>query len=229
MNFLTAGAAAFAVITPLYGILAFLFFSKNCRLRLAKPHHMWRGIQKTVTIGFSAGILDLGIVVIAILMNNQIRRYGSLEEFAVYGVVASVGALFQALLVGISHAIQPLVSANFGEKNMGRTKIFGEMSLATSFVFGVLFTCIGEFFPVQLVCLFVNATPEVIAAAPLIVRLCYVIYPFLGITILATYYLQSLMCDGASLLVALPVSEWSVAAIALRIIRKKNRELLRSS
>lgn len=231
-------------------IMSSHFFGRNCKLRLVKPHHVWRNTGKILAIGLSAGVLELGNVVIAIMMNNQIRRYGRLEELAVYGVVASVSALCQALLGGIGHAIQPIVSANYGAKNTERIIEFWKMSLATSVAFGVLFACIGEFFPVQLVRLFVDATPEVVLAAPLIVRLYYVIYPFLGITILATYYLQSLMCDKESLLIAilrsiaisslfiavfplflgikgvwiaLPCSELFVAVIALRMIRRKNR------
>ena len=76
------------------------------------------------------------------------------------------------------------------------------MSLITSLTLGVLFICIGEFFTILLVCLFVNATPEVIAATPTIVLLYYIISLFLGITILATYYLQSVMRDRLSLPIA---------------------------
>ena len=142
-------------------------------------------------------------MIIAIVMNSQVIRYGGMVELAVYGVVASASALFQALFGGVGQAIQPLVSANYGAKNMERVKIFWKMSLVTSLGLGVLFTCIGEFFPVQLVRLFVNATPEIIAATPTIVLLYYTIYLFLGITILSTYYLQSMMQDGLSLLIAI--------------------------
>lgn len=137
------------------------------------------------------------------MMNNQIMRYGGMAELAVYGVVASVSSLFQALFGGVGQAIQPLVSANYGAQKLGRVKQFWKMSLITSLALGISFTCIGEFFPVPLVRLFVNATPEVIAATPTIVRLYYIIYLFLGITILATYYLQSTMRDRLSLLIAI--------------------------
>lgn len=227
------------------------FFGKNCHLRLVKPYNIWHGVRKIVLIGFSAGVLELGTVIIAIMMNNQIMRYGSVAELAVYGVVASVSALFQALFGGIGQAIQPLVSANYGAKNMERVKIFWKMSLCTSLGLGVFFTCIGELFPIQLVRLFVDATPDILVSAPVIVRLYYIIYLFLGITILSTYYLQSMMRERLSLLIAvlrsvvinglfifvfpiflgitgiwiaLPCSELFVSIVALCVIHKLNRQ-----
>lgn len=210
---------------------------------------MWQEIKKIFAIGFGASILDLGTVIIAVIMNNQVMHYGTSTELAVYGVVASVGSLFQALFSGVGQAIQPLVSANYGAGNTERIKSFWKMSFTTVLILGIVFTCIGEFFPVQLVQLFVKATPEVISATPIIVRLYYIIYPFLGITVLATYYLQSTMHDKMSMLIAilrsvvinslfifilpvfiglngiwiaLPCSECIVAIIALSFIRKKS-------
>ena len=108
------------------------FFSKKCQLKLRKPLNIRKWIRKILQIGFGAGILDLGTVVIAIMMNNQIMRYGGTVELAVYGVVATAGSLFQALFCGVGQAIQPLVSANYGAGNMGRVRAFWKLSFCTS-------------------------------------------------------------------------------------------------
>lgn len=248
------GAAIATVIgtSVQFLIMSSHFFSRKCNLRLVKPYNILHGIKKIFAVGFGSSVLELGTVIIAIMMNNQIKRYGGMVELAVYGVVASISSLFQALFGGIGQAIQPLVSANYGAKNTDRVKQFWKMSFTTSLLLGVFFTCMGELFPVQIVRLFMNATPEVISATPTIVRLYYVIYLSLGITILATYYLQSLIRDRLSLLIAvlrsmvinglfiflfpiffgingiwiaLPCSELFVAFIALCIILKINRQL----
>ncbi len=179
------------------------FFSNKCRLRFARPFHIWNGVKKLFSIGFGASVLELGTVVIAVMMNNQVMRYGGTVELAIYGVIASTGSLFQALLSGVGQAIQPLISVNHGADRHDRVDAFLKMSLYTSFAFGLLFTCMGELAPVPLVCLFVKATPEIIAAAPNIVRLYFIIYLPLSITVLSTYYLQSVMRDKLSMLIAL--------------------------
>lgn len=179
------------------------FFSKKCMLRLVKPFDMGKAIRKIFEIGFGASILDLGTVLISILMNNQIMKYGGTVELAVYGVAATISSLFQALFCGIGQAIQPLVSSNYGAKKTERVMQFWRMSLITAIILGVAFTAIGELFPTQIVRLFVDVTPEILIAAPGIIRLYFIYILFLGITVVGTYYLQSTMRDKMSMLIAL--------------------------
>ncbi|MBR0494855.1 MAG: hypothetical protein IJJ71_01605 [Treponema sp.] len=80
-------------------------------------------------------------------MNNQIMRYGGTTELGVYGVVATVMSLFQALFGGVGQAIQPLVSANHGAGNAGRNRSFFRMGLLTVAIMGIAFCALGEFFP----------------------------------------------------------------------------------
>ena len=135
-------------------------------------------------------------------MNNQIMRYGGATELSVYGVAATIASLFQALFCGVGQAVQPLVSANFGAGKTERIRSVLRMAMLTVLVMGVLFTALGELLPVQITRLFTAATPEVIAAAPTIYRLYFLLFPPLGVTVLATYYLQSVMQDRRSMLIA---------------------------
>ena len=116
------------------------------------------------------------------------------------------------------------------------------MSLTTVIVLGIGFTAVGELFPTQIVRLFMDVTPEVLAAAPGIIRPFFLLFLFLGVTVLATYHLQSIMHGRMSMMiavlrsvvisglliyilplvmgilgvwVAMPISELVVAAIAL--------------
>lgn len=177
-------------------------FRKHCGLKLAKPFRMGKAIRKIFVIGIGASLLDLGTVVLATMTNNQILRYGSETELAIYGVMTTIAALVQAMYCGVGQAIQPLVSANFGAKQFGRVKQFLKMSLVTVLLMGILFTLIAECLPVPIVKLFMNATPEVLAATPNSMRLYSLLYLFLGFTVLSTYYLQSVMRDRASMTIA---------------------------
>lgn len=193
------------------------FFRKKCNLKLVKPFKMRSAVLNILGIGFGASVLDLGTVILAIIMNNQIMKYGGTTELAVYGVIATITSLFQALYCGVGQAIQPLVSANCGAGNKDRIKKFWKMSLGTVIALGVIFTAIGELLPIPMVKLFVNATPEVIAATPNIVRLYFMLFIPLGITVLSTYYLQSTMHDKTSMLIAI-LRSVAVSGILLYIL-----------
>lgn len=244
------GAAIATVIGTSLQVLIMCshFLRKKCGLRLVKPYRFGHTLRNILAIGFGASVLDLGTVVLAILMNNQIMRYGSTTELAVYGVIATITSLFQALFCGVGQAIQPLVSANYGAGNQKRIRSFWKMSLVTVLIMGIAFTALGELLPVPIVKLFIDTTPEVITAAPTILRLFFTIFIPLGITVLSTYYLQSEMHSRMSIIVAIlrsvvfssilififpvlmgitgvwlamPVSECIVAVIALFYIYRK--------
>lgn len=246
---MTGAALATVIGTCVQVIIMCLhFFSRKCTLRLVKPNHIMPAIRQTLSIGFGASILDLGTVILAIIMNNQIMRYGNATALAVYGVVATISSLFQALYCGVGQAIQPIVSANCGAERHDRIKQVWKMALATVIGLGITFTAIGELFPEQIIRLFMDVTPEVMEAAPGIIRPYFLLFLCLGITVLATYHLQSTMHGAMSMMIAIlrsvvisglllfvlplllgiqgvwlamPVSELVVAIIALVYIQKR--------
>ena len=183
-------------------IMCIHFFTKKCTLRIVKPNHVKPAICQTLGIGFGASVLDLGTVILSIIMNNQIMRYGDTNALAVYGVVATITSLFQALYCGVGQAIQPIVSANCGAMQADRIKQVWKMSLTTVIVLGIGFTAVGELFPTQIVRLFMDVTPEVLTVAPGIIRPFFLLFLFLGITVLATYHLQSIMHGRMSMMIA---------------------------
>ena len=229
-------------------IMCIHFFTKKCTLRIVKPNHVKPAICQTLGIGFGASVLDLGTVILSIIMNNQIMRYGDTNALAVYGVVATITSLFQALYCGVGQAIQPIVSANCGAMQADRIKQVWKMSLTTVIVLGIGFTAVGELFPTQIVRLFMDVTPEVLTVAPGIIRPFFLLFLFLGVTVLATYHLQSIMHGRMSMMIAvlrsvvisglliyilplvmgilgvwaaMPISELIVAIIALIYIQKR--------
>lgn len=178
------------------------FFGKRCHLKLAKPWDWMRCIQNILKVGFASGIIELGTVFIAVLMNNQIMQYGSTTELAIYGVLVTILQLFAAMFSGVGQAIQPLVSSNYGAGKHERNRQFLRLSLLTVGLMGVLFTAIGERFPVEITRLFIKATPEVVQAAPTIFRIFFLLFIPLGFSVLAIYYLQSTMQHRLSLCIA---------------------------
>lgn len=101
------GAAIATVVGILIQIMVMCahFFSKKCRLKLVKPFVLSKGIGNLVKVGFGSGIIELGTVVIAVLMNNQIMKYGTTTELAIYGVLVTIFQLFSAIFSGVGQAI----------------------------------------------------------------------------------------------------------------------------
>lgn len=254
MNMGMTGAALATVIgTSVQAvIMGSYFFRKDCGLKLTRPHHYSKGFLKIFQIGIGASALDLGTIVISAVMNNQILKYGSTTELAVYGVIATVMSLLQALFCGVGQAIQPLVSSNFGASQPERIRSVWKYSFFTVAVMGILFMCIGELLPIQITKVFMEADAAVLAVVPRAFRLHFLVYIFLGVTVLSTYYLQSVMKARVSILIglghsiflssamcfllpilmgidgvwlALPITEMLISVAAVLYIKIANRHL----
>lgn len=179
------------------------FLTKKCNLKLAMPHDLNKGMNKIIIIGFGAGVLDLGNIVINILMNRQIMSYGTATELSVYGVIATISSLLQALFCGVGQAIQPIVSANYGAGNTERISKVWKLSMKTVVVMGTVFLLVGELFPAQIINVFMSATPEIIEVAKVAIRLYFVLFLALGITVTATYYMQSVLNNKYAMIIAI--------------------------
>ena len=184
-------------------ILCTHFFSPKCHLKLVRPYEPAQAFRKILTTGFGAGLVDLSTVILAIVVNNQIMRYSGETALAVYGVVATCNALFQAFFSGVGQAVQPIISTNLGARQESRIRRVFRLGLATSAGLGVFFTVLGLLFPAPITRLFMDVTPEVLAMAPGVLRVYFPIFLFMGVTVFATYYLQSILRPALSMAVAL--------------------------
>lgn len=229
-------------------IMVSYFFRKECGLRFVRPRHCFRGFLRVLKIGIATGLIDLGSVVLGIVMNNQILRYGGTAELAVYGVLATIMSLFQAIFGGVGQAAQPLVSANYGAWQGNRILRVWNYSLRTVLLLGVCFTLIGELVPVQVIKLFMVPSLELLEIAPRAFRLFFIVFLFLGITVNGIYYLQSVMEKKAAFIVgamhsvlistflcvllpiflgmtgiwlALPLTELLISVYVVRFIKKR--------
>ena len=126
-------------------------------------------------------------------------------------------------------------------------------ALMTVIAFGMLFTAVGECLPIQITQLFINASQEVLDVAPFVFRYYFPFFLFLGLSVFATYYLQSIMRERLAMtisvlrslilsslmlivlprifglmgvFIAMPVSECIVAILALILMKRANRSLV---
>lgn len=200
MNMGMAGAAiATAGGTAIQFIILFAYLlTKRCHLKFVKPLKFSRAIFNTLTTGCSASVLELAFIILTCILNNQIMRYGGEIELAIFGVILSCSGMFQHLFTGVGQAIQPIVSTNYGAGKTERITYLRRISITTILIMGVLSSTLGLLFPNQLISFFVKTTPEILAAAPGIVRIYFLSFLFMGINIWATFYFQSIMMTRTS-------------------------------
>lgn len=119
-----------------------------------------RASRNVLFAGFSASVIDIAFIVLTVILNKQVLRYGGEAALAVFGVVITCSSLFQHLFSGVGQATQPIVSTNFGAGLRDRIHEIDKLSVLTALLMGVAFALVGILFPVQITKLFVDATPR---------------------------------------------------------------------
>ena len=169
------------------------FLGKKCTLRMVPLKQVMQPACGILSVGMGASIINFATIFINILMNNQIMRYGSATDLAIYGVIATIAAVFQSIFSGMGQSVQPLISANLGARRPKRIAVFGQMAFTTVVLTGIGFLALGLLFPTEIMRLFIAVDDAILAAAPHIVYLYFPLFLFQGICVLSIYYLQSIL------------------------------------
>lgn len=215
------GIAGAGLATALGQLMAFLilcthFFSKKCTLRFCKVDRPLAMLARVGISGAPSFLMDAAVGVLSTLFNNQIMRYFGSDALAVYGVIANVTMLVQSCAYGVGNAAQPLLSTNYGGEKYRRVVQVLHLAIGTAFVLGLLWCAANEFFPAEIVYLFMRPTQAVLDIAPEIIRAYSSSYILLPFNILMPFYFQSVMRSPVAL--ALSFSRGLVVSGALILI-----------
>ena len=198
-----AGLATFLGQVISTAVLLVHFFRKKNTLRFVRPTGFMADLKGVCSAGFSPFIVDITLGITVTVFNNQIIRLSDSDHLAVYGVLSNCIILFQSMFYGIGQSIQPLVSINHGARQHDRVRKLLTLALGTAAVMGVAFCGVVEVLPGAILRLFMDTTPSVMAIGPGILRTYAIAFLLMGGSIVASYYFQSILQNGKSLLISL--------------------------
>ncbi|MBQ7362825.1 MAG: hypothetical protein IJW48_00070 [Clostridia bacterium] len=203
LGVLGAGLATAIGQTVAFLIMAAYFFRKKCTLKFTKIKHLGNKLTKIFTLGASAFILELAFAITATAYNKMILNLFTEEHLAVFGTASTVAVMFYCLYNAVGTALQPLVSANYGAGAHERVNKTLKISLAASVALGVAFTLLTQLLPDVILKIYMDVTDGVMKIGPPIVRIYNMAIGFTGISIVLTFYFQSVLRRGASVCISL--------------------------
>ena len=194
-------------------ILSIHFLRKSNTLRFAKVKGLIQAFISVVKNGFGASFVNISLILSYFFLNNQIMKYSDESALAVYGVISTLGVLFQGVFSGIGEAAQPIISENYGGGKKDRILEIHRMALAVSLAFGAVCTLAGVIFPVGITNLLVTVTEELTPYVYSIVPMFSLSFVFKAFNTYVLILFQSLeksraamvlsICEGASLNICL--------------------------
>lgn len=182
------GAAIGTILGYFAGAIFPLLYFKNAKnnlitIKWAKPD--FKSIFKCMGNGVSDFIFNISASIVGIVFNYQLLKYMGQTGINVFGVLMYLGFVFVSIFIGISIAMGPVISYNFGAKNDIELKSIIKKILILIGIIAVLMVIIGEALAYPLSCLFSN-DPNIVAESTKAMRIYSVCFLMAGFSIFIT-------------------------------------------
>ncbi len=142
----------------------YLFRTKTFRLKLKSFIPKMKIFVEAIKLGLSSFITQLTIVVISLVCNIMLAKYGSMSHYsadipiAVIGIESKVFTVVINIVVGIVLGCQPIIGYNIGANNIERVKKLYKAILLCTLIVGVMATLLFELAPNAVVGMFGKPT-----------------------------------------------------------------------
>ncbi len=164
-----AGAAWATVIGQCVSfVIAVIYFfrTKTFKLRLKSFIPDFKAVFPAIKLGLSSFITQVTIVIISLVCNIMLAKYGAIDlndpdtPIALIGVESKVFTVVINIVVGIVLGCQPIIGYNIGAKNYARIKRLYLYILSSTVAVGLVFTILFEACPSAVVGIFGKPDPE---------------------------------------------------------------------
>ena len=143
-------------------ILCLLYFRKPLSFHLSKESFLIdrKMLGNLITLGGSTFIIQISMVVMTMLSNVMLYKYGSLSPFgsdipiSVYSIQTKIYTIVNNIAVGIALGGQPVLGYNYGARKMDRVKEAYKLIVMSSLAAGVIATLLFIFSPQLVISIF---------------------------------------------------------------------------
>lgn len=162
-----SGAAWATVIGQVVSFVisvVYLFRTKTFRLKLKSLILDFKVYGEAFKLGLSSLITQMTIVVISLVCNIMLAKYGAMSKYgvdipiAVIGIESKVFTVVINIVVGIVLGCQPIIGYNMGAKNFDRVKKLYRAILLSTVIVGLVATILFEAAPGAVVGMFGKPT-----------------------------------------------------------------------
>jgi len=168
LNFGIKGAAWATIIGQCISlVLSVIYFTrtKTFKISFASFKFNFSIFNNAIKLGISTFITQMSIVVISLVCNITLAKYGALSKYgadmpiAVLGICMKVFTIVINIVVGIILGAQPILGYNYGAKKYKRVKNTFKLVFVFSLVVGFISMIIFEFAPSFIINLFGTESP----------------------------------------------------------------------
>ena len=147
-------------------VISFLYLSRTKTFKLTKKSFIpdFKAFAWALKLGTSSFITQMTIVIISLVCNIMLAKYGAMSHYgvdipiAIIGIESKVFTVVINLVVGIVLGCQPIIGYNMGARNYGRVKKLYKSILLCTVAIGIASTLLFELAPQAVVGIFGTPT-----------------------------------------------------------------------
>lgn len=219
------GAAIATVIGEIVSGLMCLLYLRNMNTVTINKKDMLptpKLTKKILSLGFPSLLTQSLTAFVQIVMNNLMRKYGSVSIYgsdtalSVYGMIVKVYQISHSMFVGVSSAIQPINGFNYGAKNYKRVHESYKLATKTAFIISLAWFIIFMAFPKFIGSLFVSDDLIYLDCAEHFFRIYMGAFFLYGIHMTTSSFFQGIGKPKRALLI--PLSRQALFLIPISLI-----------
>lgn len=200
------GAALATVLCQIIALVyTFRFLAdKKHFLHFSKPLFRinWRVARRSIAIGSGPFLMNLAASLVALFVNQQLRKYGGDLAIGAYGIVNRFTMLFLMICMGFNQGLQPIAGYNFGAKQYSRVKEIFWLTAKWEVLVTTLCFLFSELLPGLACGMFTNA-PELLRLSEHGLRVMNSGFALVGFGIVSSNLFQSLGMVKTSIFLSL--------------------------
>ncbi|MBQ9888822.1 MAG: MATE family efflux transporter [Bacteroidales bacterium] len=162
----------------------------------------WRVAKDSLAIGLGPFLMNSASCIVALFINQQLRRYGGDLSLGAFGIISRFTFLFIMIVAGLNHGMQPIAGYNYGARNYSRVREVYIQTVAWATLVSFIGWILSEATPGLAVRMFTN-DKELIAISEKGMRMMNIIFPVVGFQMVSTNFFQSLGMVSKSILLSL--------------------------
>ncbi|MCQ2147137.1 MAG: MATE family efflux transporter [Bacteroidales bacterium] len=174
----------------------FMHFPKgvfNLDIRLAKS---------SLTIGMGPFLMNAASCLVALFINQQLKKYGGDLSIGAYGIVNRITFFFLMIVLGFNQGMQPIVGYNYGARLYSRVKEAFILTAKWATLVTTLGFIVSVFCPGIVVKAF-SSDPEMIALAEKGIKMMNIVFLIVGFQMVTTNFFQCLGMVNKSIFLSL--------------------------
>ena len=200
------GGAAATALGPIVAIciLSFHYIKKKNTFSLTRNFFEWDILQRIFKNGIGTFILELSLGAVVIFFNIVLLDVSGQDAVAVFAIISNIAYVGKGIFNGISQAAQPIISTNYGARNMTRVKQTLHTALAAGLIFSLFCYLLILLFPEAIVGFFINAEEMYLLDHGVwAAKIYFISFAFTAVNTVLMYYFQSVESSKVTMLIAI--------------------------